>query len=64
MMMVWQTVEWSEFRAAVNKAAEPVSTKVYPISGSLFLNFMGQGVQVRGSNRIRAAPYLPFSFCV
>ena len=28
-------IEWDEFRAAVQRAAEPVSTRIYPISGPL-----------------------------
>jgi len=37
-------VDWKDFKAAVERAGEPVSSKVWPISGSLLLNFMGQGV--------------------
>ena len=45
-------VEWDEFKSAVDRAAEPVSSRVWPISGSLLLNFTGQGVMmVRGDDR-------------
>mmetsp|Transcript_14609 Transcript_14609/g.31784 ORF Transcript_14609/g.31784 Transcript_14609/m.31784 type:complete len:603 (-) Transcript_14609:418-2226(-) len=46
-----QRVEWSEFKEAVDHAATPVSSRVYPISGTMFINFTGQGVMV---------PVLPF----
>ena len=34
-------VDWTEFKSAVDHAAEPVSSRIYPISGSLLLNFTG-----------------------
>lgn len=37
-------VNWKDFKAAVDRAAEPVSAKVWPISASLLLNYSGQGV--------------------
>lgn len=37
-------IEWVDFKRAVDRAAEPVSSKIWPISGSLLLNFSGQGV--------------------
>ena len=39
-------VRWDAFKSAVDLAAEPVSSRVYPISGSLLLNFTGQGVMM------------------
>mmetsp|Transcript_8370 Transcript_8370/g.14666 ORF Transcript_8370/g.14666 Transcript_8370/m.14666 type:complete len:633 (+) Transcript_8370:28-1926(+) len=41
-----QRVEWKDFKAAVDRAATPVSSRVYPISGTMMINFTGQGVQV------------------
>jgi hypothetical protein len=40
------TVHWEEFKAAVDKAAEPVDPRVKPISGSLMLYFVGTGVNI------------------
>ena len=40
-----QRVEWKDFKAAVDRAATPVSSRVYPISGTMMINFTGQGVQ-------------------
>ena len=37
-------VSWDDFKSAVDRAAEPVSNKIWPISASLLLNFSGQGV--------------------
>ena len=37
---------FSSFKSAVDIAAQPVSKRVIPISGSLLLNFIGQGVQM------------------
>ena len=34
-------VEWEEFRSAVDRAADPVDRRIYPISASLMLNFTG-----------------------
>ncbi len=39
-------VHWEEFKAAVDKAAEPVDKRVTPISAALLLYFGGLGVQV------------------
>ena len=50
-------VEWDEFKSAVDRAAEPVSSRVWPISGSLLLNFTGQGVMmVRGEKTMEKGP--------
>jgi hypothetical protein len=40
-------VHWDEFKAAVDKAAEPVDSRVQPISASLMLYFVGEGIKVR-----------------
>lgn len=37
-------VEWNEFKEAVDRAAAPVSPRIYPISGSLLLKYTGMGV--------------------
>jgi len=39
-------IEWKEFKAAVDKAAEPVDKRVYPLGGSLLVNFIGQGAMI------------------
>jgi len=39
-------VHWDEFKAAVDKAAEPVDSRVQPISASLMLYFVGEGIKI------------------
>ena len=39
-------VPWSTFKAAVDAAAVPIDQRVLPISGSLVLNFTGQGIML------------------
>ena len=39
-------VPWSTFKAAVDAAALPIDQRVLPISGSLVLNFTGQGIML------------------
>ena len=40
------TVSLDEFKQAVDRAAEPISKRIYPITGTLLLNFLGQGIMV------------------
>lgn len=37
-------IQWEEFRSAVERAAEPVSPRVRPISTTMFLSMVGQSI--------------------
>ena len=39
-------ITWQHFKAAVDAAALPIDGRVLPISGSLLLNFTGQGIML------------------
>jgi len=36
-------IEWDEFKEAVDQDAQPIDKRIYPLSASLFANFVGQG---------------------